>query len=84
MPLIKLPQAKRLLVSSKQNSTREEWATYQVVKIYRNRNLANLIKARLKMENANQEKRKKKRKKKREEKKLNYKIQDVGFIMEQA
>ena len=84
MPLIKLPQAKRLLVSSKQNSTREEWATYQVLKIFQNRNLANLIKARLKMENANQEKRERKEEKKREEKKLNYKIQDGGFITEQV
>ena len=53
-------------------------------KIYQNRNLANLIKARLKMENANQEKRERKEEKKREEKKLNYKIQDGGFIMEQV
>ena len=34
-------------------------------KIYQNRNLANLIKARLKMENANQEKRERKEEKKR-------------------
>ena len=80
MPLIKLPQAKRLLVSSKQNSTREEWATNQILKIYQNRNLANLIKARLKMENANQEK----KERKEEEKKLNYKIQDRAFIMERV